>query len=342
MYARAQSFPENVMRLLAVLIASVALSALANAQSQGPRPLPKKNESSVFDPKAVQLRPWSDDRMRNATEIKPPVIDLPPSLNLTPPPVPPPPVPPVSGRYADPHDRSAGKLPPSGREASPSSYPLRWAGRLFWSRPGNGQWVDNSCSAQFIAPNMILTAAHCVRNDATGEWGRNFQFALQFDRGRYSHVYQPHCLGTRPDAFQQGSDTMSWRARDYALILTAQPSQTGHFGWQLDWRGAYPEATALGYPLDIQQGNVMQVMSGPLFFPSDLGGMVVMRGAIPGFGPGASGGAWIGNFNTDNWKAGNRVISVSAARNRNQPLLLGPYFDDGFKALYEYVARGCR
>jgi hypothetical protein len=239
------------------------------------------------------------------------------------------------------------KFLPSERAGNPSTYPLRWAGRLFWSSPdGRGGWGDSRCSAQFIAPTIILTAAHCVRNEETGEWGRNFQMALQFDRGRYSQVYTPLCLGSRPDAFQQNKDFLSWRGRDYALLLSDKPSLTGHFGWQLDWRCSYPEATVIGYPGQIDQGNVVQVINGPLRFLPHLSGQVVVEEATQAFGPGSSGGAWIGNFSTDGGSTGNRVISVTSARSnpsgKMPPHMLGPYFDDNFKSLYEYVARGCR
>ena len=38
--------------------------------------------------------------------------------------------------------------------------PLYWAGKLFFETP-DGDYV---CSAQFISPNVVLTAAHCVRD----------------------------------------------------------------------------------------------------------------------------------------------------------------------------------
>lgn len=349
------------MTFVAALVVSVAagawLSTSACAQTQSPpasaqanpqQASPQRaNDSIRTDPEADALSPWTEERMRNATEMKPAVIDLPALRQLPPPePVPPPmtpPIPPTQGRYADPADGPDGKLLPSQRAGDPASYPLRWAGRLFAQMQQlDGRWNDISCSAQFIAPNMILTAAHCVRKDIGGTWGRNFQFALQYNRGRYSQIYQPACIGTTPDAFEQRPGDPSWRARDYALLLTDRPSRTGHFGWQLDWRGAYPEATAIGYPAAIDRGDVIQMVSGPLFFLKELSGMVIMREATTRFSNGASGGALVGNFRTDGGSTGNRVISVLSSRNETAPLLLGPYFDDGFRALYDYVARGCR
>ena len=48
----------------------------------------------------------------------------------------------------------------SARRAMSTSKPLYWAGKLFYRTP-DGDYV---CSAQFISPNVILTAAHCVRD----------------------------------------------------------------------------------------------------------------------------------------------------------------------------------
>ena len=46
------------------------------------------------------------------------------------------------------------------------SVPLKWAGKLFFEKP-QGSYV---CSGQFITSYVILTAAHCLRDDETGDW----------------------------------------------------------------------------------------------------------------------------------------------------------------------------
>ena len=60
---------------------------------------------------------------------------------------------------------------------NPYLTPLKWSGRLFHTKPAGR---DFGCSAQFIKPRVILTAAHCVRDRMTGIWFKDFRFALQY------------------------------------------------------------------------------------------------------------------------------------------------------------------
>jgi V8-like Glu-specific endopeptidase len=84
----------------------------------------------------------------------------------------------------------AGIVAAQGRAGNVNSVPLEWAGKLFYSEP-SGDYV---CSGQFIGPNVILTAAHCVRDPDSGDWYRNFEFQLQYNNGSYSRAYRPSCV----------------------------------------------------------------------------------------------------------------------------------------------------
>jgi len=50
---------------------------------------------------------------------------------------------------------------------NPAVAPLKWVGLLVFQ---NAKKQTFSCTAQFIAPKVLLTAAHCVRDNTTGEW----------------------------------------------------------------------------------------------------------------------------------------------------------------------------
>ena len=62
---------------------------------------------------------------------------------------------------------------------NPAVAPLKWVGLLVF-RNAKGQTFSRT--AQFIAPRVLLTAAHCVRDNTTGEWydASKMFFFLQF------------------------------------------------------------------------------------------------------------------------------------------------------------------
>ena len=74
------------------------------------------------------------------------------------------------------HERAAGDV---------NTVPLVFAGKMFFSKPDG----DFMCSAQFISKNVLLTAAHCVRDDKSGDFWKNITFFLQYDKGHASAKY---------------------------------------------------------------------------------------------------------------------------------------------------------
>src|SRR4029079_6443316 len=61
-------------------------------------------------------------------------------------------------------------------------YPYRTTGRLFFTIPGQGNFV---CSASAIQARIVLTAGHCVHSGANGNSGfyTNFLFVPAFRNG---------------------------------------------------------------------------------------------------------------------------------------------------------------
>lgn len=212
--------------------------------------------------------------------------------------------------------------------------PLYWAGKLFYRTP-QGDYV---CSGQFISPNVILTAAHCVRDGDTGEWYKDFIFALQYNQGKYGGIYSYDCVATKNGWLTPGFEKFLY---DYALIRVDNPSRTGNFGTHWGWRGQYNDGVKIGYPGGVANGEIIQVERGPLAF---VDGVVQMKHGNVADQGGSSGGAWIGAFSDTEGNAdGNYVISVESFGYVEEPGIdYGPYLDENFKELWDYAENGCQ
>ncbi|HLL27906.1 MAG TPA: trypsin-like serine protease [Xanthobacteraceae bacterium] len=279
---------------------------------------------------------WNEGRLRNAKPLPIPVAKTTPGA--------PKPVPPSGPRSAGPGESGPAHNVGAADKMTgdPNSYPLRWAGKFFFSKPGEGDYI---CSAQFIAPRIVLTAAHCVRDDNTGQWYRDFEFDLQYERGKTTQKLTPKCFATWSGWVHGSSDDDDrfWHF-DYAMLLTGEDSKTGNFGWQYNYDPAqYPKAYKVGYPADILDGEVIQVDGGPLTAPETRPGLVRLEHGNPNNTGGSSGGAWVGNYSTSLTQDSNRVISVTSHHvNDETTVSFGPEFDQNFKGLMDFVQRGCK
>jgi hypothetical protein len=217
-----------------------------------------------------------------------------------------------------------------------SSVPLKWAGKLFYRQPDGGY----VCSGQFVTYNVVLTAAHCLRDDATGVWFSDFNFQLQYDKGRATAAYAYDCAMTKNGWVV--ADGGQWDY-DYGLIRVVGRSRTGHFGWHANWLlEAYQRAPKIGYPSDILNGQVIQMDTGPLLAVQGEDELVALRHGNPRNAGGSSGGAWVGNFSWSATGNGNRVISVTSHhRGDDTTVSYGVRLGTGFMEMLESINRGC-
>jgi len=311
----------HMVRLAAAIAASLVLCGTAAAQSV-------EIESVSATPGERAGDHWTPQTMSAAVEAPKPDVD-PSTIKL----------PPGASRYAQTpgalpsemtaaqsaiHERAAGNV---------NSVPLIFAGKLFFTKPDG----DFMCSAQFVAKRVLLTAAHCVRDDETGAFWKNFTFFLQYDKGRASARYTSNCVATLKSWVQKSNEKY---LSDFAMIQVNADSKTGWFGTEWNWQGAYSRATKIGYPVGISSGEVIQVLSGPIAVGE---GLVQLSHGDPNQQGGSSGGAWIGDYDTQNDANRNHVISVESFGFKDKPGVdYGPYFDGRVKQLYDYVSNGCK
>jgi hypothetical protein len=243
-----------------------------------------------------------------------------------------------------------------GASGNPSTAPLKWSGVLAIHDVEQGGQKDTMiCTAQFIAPRVILTAAHCVQDYNTGVWYDldEMYFLLQYQNHQFSQVYRPVCLSRfdgwfpLPSGKQSAAeideafeDRFQW---DYAMILVDHDSTTGYFNWDVDWGGKYQSATMSGYPLAVLNGQIIQIVDGELHFASNRRNVVeLVHAERTDITQGASGGAWVANFSKEEAANHNSVISVSSYAIPGSPgVSFGPYLTADFRALLDYVSRGC-
>ena len=302
-------------------------STIALAQQQDAR----SNSGKIAPSSGQRAVSWTEQRVIDAKPLPVPQVD-PGQFKRGP-------KPPTSddGQSGSGISRDVGPGSPK-ISGNASSIPLKWAGKLFFRQPSG----DYICSGEFITRRVILTAAHCLRDDQTGQWYDQFSFRLQYDRGRASQSYAYDCVATKQGWVSRDGQQWRW---DIGMILVRGASATGYFGYHYTWPlSEYPTATKVGYPADILNGQVVQVDSGSLFFPDGEEDIVGLRHGNRRSAGGSSGGAWVARYGSRSSGNANLAIGVTSHYRGDDPSIsYSPYFkEDNFKSLLDYTSRGCK
>jgi hypothetical protein len=305
---------------LPICVAAIAGTCGA-AQAQ-----PDRLDSITQPPVSALTEYWTAQRLREAAPMPVPVVDPRTGGSVSPD---------NSLSQAVPNDLPDAALP-SSVNGNVATRPLYWAGRIFFARPDGGGY----CSTQFIAPGLLLMAAHCVRDEQSGAWFTNFLYVHGYDRGNGRKV-ATQCASAYDGWLAKDDSRWMW---DYAMIKLRGGNDIGHFGYQWGWWGQYNGVPKIGYPQDIEGGEVIQVEFGKLF-QSGRRNIVGLYHNNPRNQEGSSGGGWIGKFETsgDNSQS-NYVISVTSHYwGDDKTKSYGPYWDgNNFQKLMAYTNRGCK
>ncbi|MFL5908802.1 MAG: trypsin-like serine peptidase [Solirubrobacterales bacterium] len=224
------------------------------------------------------------------------------------------------------------------------SYPNRVQGKVFFTKPGGGNFVCSGTVVDAGNSSTVITAGHCVHQ--AGSWSSNFAFAPGYRRlnGSGNAPYgiwpasdeaapQPWvdsenlkydvgaaviarntagqtlqgAVGARPIAFNQPT-AQNYRSYGYPAVPTSAHPWDGTRLWACDSNPPIADSpsTAAG--------------------PNTLGIGCDMTG-------GASGGGWVTS------SGGGSLNGVNSYKYSSQPdLMYGPYFGSSIKALYDFAA----
>jgi hypothetical protein len=315
------------------VMAAVAVTIVghARAQSLPSGDDPEKITSVRVGPGQGRSSVWTETAIRNAQPVPLPKVD-PQEVR-------------AAFRLRRPGPATSGATDPSGptevgrQSGNVHLYPLTIAGQLFYNAQGDKPGWGHACTAQFVAPNVILTAAHCVQDDKPPySYHSNFMFALEYAQGASFQKFGYGCVANKKGWAMPGEEHWLY---DYAMIETDASANVGWFGMQWNWDGLYQQATKIGYPSGSLNGEVIQVDKGPL---SVSDGIVELKHGNMNVQHGASGGAWIGDYSTnprENTK--NHIISVqSFSHDETSGISYGPAFTDSILSLLNYVKADCR
>lgn len=326
-----------------VSIAAISILACANAMAADPNSSKSGNgdaadKSSVLTiatPKAMETDKeyWTPERLKNAKPMETPTIsekelqklqmEAPQSAVEKP----------QIKEGSPPHRGNAEKkamtkatTPGVPERANVNERPYWNGGKLYFTKPGGGDYV---CSAQFTGQNnILLTAAHCVRDGTTGAWNTNFKFFRAYNNGGGQSV-TTNCAV----AYYMWFTPHNNFKYDYAFLRTNQTSGAGWLGWKTGI--PYNTWTAIGYPANYGNNQYMYKVDGS---KGTVANGIVQMLNNP-MRSGNSGGAWIAEVTTPR-VGGNYAVGLNSFHVGNdQTSEYGPYFDGDFVTLYNKAVK---
>ncbi len=213
--------------------------------------------------------------------------------------------------------------------ANVSERPFWNGGKLFFTKPDGKNY---SCTAEFTGQNnILLTAAHCVRDGNTGAWYKKFMFRRAYNNGGGQSVGWTCAMAY----YMWAKPPMNFKY-DYAFIHANTVSGAGWLGWKTQI--PYNSWTTIGYPQNYGNNQYMYKVvgdKGPI-----SSGIVQMNNNPMNFG--ASGGSWIAELTTPH-VGGNYAVGLNSFINSSNPgKMWGPLFDNEFVNLYNKTVNNCK
>ncbi len=213
---------------------------------------------------------------------------------------------------------------------APLNYPYRTCGKIFFNQGGGGF----AGSAAMVAPNVLLTAGHCVYGN--GGWSSNMTFYPSYGKRANNDPVRVVPCG-RLSAWT-GYTTGGNRAFDYGLVwMGTTPGNI--IGWLgLLWNA--PTANrlweAVGYPATPHppfDGNTMDSTVGGFAASSVSGTQGLTNDNME---HGSSGGPWITAWNEAVRSHANGLQSFHLRD--GDTVEYGPHFTQDVKTLFDWIS----
>ncbi len=116
-----------------------------------------------------------------------------------------------------------------------------------------GRWTGSGCTAAFIGPRTVFSAAHCFYDRPSGTWINSGNFAPGRNSIAPTEPWGQWAVVTFyiPTAFAQQGSYSSGTDYDYAVAdLAIAPGWTGSPGWYGTTSSIYNFGSIAGYPQD--------------------------------------------------------------------------------------------
>ena len=213
-----------------------------------------------------------------------------------------------------------------GSVANPKLYPYSTCGKLFFTQAGG----NYSGSASVVAPNILLTAGHCVHNN--GSWSTNVAFYPSYPLTGVQFSYSYEAAWTA----WVNNGTVAY---DYGMIwIDNDPvHKVGWLGmlWNASTAGRIWDA--VGYPATPNppfNGNAMCQAIGTYSPGGPFPGQIGLTN--DNMEHGSSGGPWITDYNGSPREYANGLQSRHVKD--GDFVEYGPYFTADVKGLYDWIS----
>jgi hypothetical protein len=228
-------------------------------------------------------------------------------------------------------------------------FPYRTVGKLFFTIPGQGNFV---CSAASIGNYAIWTAGHCVVSP-NGIWHTNIQFVPAYRDGAapfgvFTGNFSISLNGWIVNGdlrYDSGVVVLNKNAIAPSTTLKKVSQRVGWLGFAWNWPHTHEQShwVMTGYPQAAPfNGLRQQICQGSwayndtiLSFPLGDNGKHLPTGAGCDQTGGTSGGPWIRQYGTSNMLNGNQSYRRIIGGVMQTHEMFTPYFDNDSKALWD-------